>query len=321
MCIRDRLISLMALNVKPGDVVITPNYSFFATAGAAARMFAKLSFVDIDKETYNICPKALRAVLEKHKAKGDSIKAVIPVHLYGQCAEMEEILKICLEFNVPVIEDAAQAIGARLRIGSSEKSAGSVGLCGCFSFFPSKNLGCFGDGGLVSTNDDEFADKLETLRSHGSKPKYHHSIVGGNFRLDALQAAVLIEKLPYLDSWHTARQENAAYYNEKLKEVAAVRTPVSKVDDGFHIYNQYIISVTERRDELQSFLAEADIGTAIYYPIPFCRQKCFSDVQSDESELQNSIYASEHTLAIPIYPELTREMQDYVVSKIRGFYA
>ena len=312
------LVSLMALDVRPGDVVITPDYSFFATAGAVARLFAKPSFVDINPDSYNICPKGLRATLEKHKQNGDNVKAIIPVHLYGQCADMDEILSIAGEFDIPVIEDAAQAIGAKCRVGSEVKLSGSMGLAGCFSFFPSKNLGCFGDGGLVSTNDSEFAEKIKVLRDHGSKPRYHHSVIGGNFRLDALQAAVLSRKLPHLESWEKGRQKNAAFYNKNITN-EKIKKPVQVVEGDFHVYNQYIISISEKRDELQSYLTEAKIGTAIYYPIPFCKQTCFSEVGADESKLQNSIYASEHTLALPIYPELTEDMLGYVVEKLNSF--
>ena len=309
------LISLMAIEIKPDDIVITTPYSFFATAGVIVRLGAKPLFVDIDPNNYNLDPNKLEEVIKKQpKYKS---KCIIPVHLYGQCADMESILTLAGEYDIKTIEDAAQSIGAKYK----EKSAGTMGDMGCFSFFPSKNLGCFGDGGMVITNNDNLAEKLKILRVHGSKPKYYHSLVGGNFRLDALQAAVLIVKLKYLADWTKKRQQNASTYNqlfEKNKLVGLVQSPFVS-PENFHIYNQYVIRV-QRRDELQKFLKEQGIGTEIYYPVPFHLQPCFSYLGHREGDFPEAEKASKETLALPIYPELTFEQQEYVVMKIKEFY-
>jgi len=309
------LISLMSLDIKPDDIVITTPYSFFATAGVIVRLGAKPVFADIDPNTYNLDPDKLEGVLKKQpKYKS---KCIIPVHLYGQCADMDRISAQARKYNVKIIEDAAQSIGAK----DKEKSSGTMGDMGCFSFFPSKNLGCFGDGGMVITNNENLAEKIKILRVHGSKPKYYHSLVGGNFRLDALQAAVLIVKLKYLADWTKKRQQNASTYNqlfEKNKLVGLVRVPFVS-PENFHIYNQYIIRV-QRRDELLKFLKEQDIGTEIYYPVPFHLQPCFSPLGYREGDFPEAEKASKETMAIPIYPELTVEQQEYVVMKIKEFY-
>jgi len=309
------LISLMSLDIKPDDIVITTPYSFFATAGVIVRLGAKPVFVDIEPNTYNLDPDKLEEVLKKQpKYKS---KCIIPVHLYGQCADMDRISAQARKYNVKIIEDAAQSIGAK----DKEKSSGTMGDMGCFSFFPSKNLGCFGDGGMVITNNENLAEKIKILRVHGSKPKYYHSLVGGNFRLDALQAAVLIVKLKYLADWTKKRQQNASTYNqlfEKNKLVGLVRVPFVS-PENFHIYNQYIIRV-QRRDELLKFLKEQDIGTEIYYPVPFHLQPCFSPLGYREGDFPEAEKASKETMAIPIYPELTVEQQEYVVMKIKEFY-
>ncbi|PIV53731.1 MAG: transcriptional regulator, partial [Elusimicrobia bacterium CG02_land_8_20_14_3_00_37_13] len=308
-------ISLMSLDIKPDDIVITTPYSFFATAGVIVRLGAKPVFVDIEPNTYNLDPDKLEEVLKKQpKYKS---KCIIPVHLYGQCADMDRISAQARKYNVKIIEDAAQSIGAK----DKEKSSGTMGDMGCFSFFPSKNLGCFGDGGMVITNNENLAEKIKILRVHGSKPKYYHSLVGGNFRLDALQAAVLIVKLKYLADWTKKRQQNASTYNqlfEKNKLVGLVRVPFVS-PENFHIYNQYIIRV-QRRDELLKFLKEQDIGTEIYYPVPFHLQPCFSPLGYREGDFPEAEKASKETMAIPIYPELTVEQQEYVVMKIKEFY-
>jgi len=218
------LISLMALDIGPGDIVITTPFSFFATAGVIARLGATPAFVDIDPDTYNLSPDALRHWFGANKEKIDKVKAIIPVHLYGQCADMDPILEIAGEYNIPVIEDAAQAIGARYPSKAGIKKAGSMGTMGCFSFFPSKNLGAMGDGGMVVTNDAGINEKLNKLRNHGAKPKYYHALIGGNFRLDPIQAAILLVKLPHLDKWHSMRQKNAAYYDRNLN-IEGVKSP------------------------------------------------------------------------------------------------
>ena len=309
------LISLMSLDIKPDDIVITTPYSFFATAGVIVRLGAKPVFADIDPHTYNLNPDKLEEVLKKQPEYKS--KCIIPVHLYGQCADMDRISAQARKYNVKIIEDAAQSIGAK----DKEKSSGTMGDMGCFSFFPSKNLGCFGDGGMVITNNENLAEKIKILRVHGSKPKYYHSLVGGNFRLDALQAAVLIVKLKYLADWTKKRQQNASTYNqlfEKNKLVGLVRLPFVS-PENFHIYNQYVIGV-QRRDELQKFLKEQDIGTEIYYPVPFHLQPCFSLLGYREGDFPEAEKASRETLALPIYPELTVEQQEYVVMKIKEFY-
>ncbi|MBW2594673.1 MAG: DegT/DnrJ/EryC1/StrS family aminotransferase [Deltaproteobacteria bacterium] len=309
------LISLMTLDINPGDIVITTPFSFFATAGVIARLGATPVFVDIDPDTYNLSPDALRHWFRANREKIDRVKAIIPVHLYGQCADMDPILEIAGEHNIPVVEDAAQAIGARYPSKSGVKKAGSMGTLGCFSFFPSKNLGGMGDGGMVVTNDANIDEKLKKLRNHGANPKYYHELIGGNFRLDPIQAAILSVKLPHLDKWHSMRQENAAYY-DRILNIEGVETPTVAFKREYHIYNQYVISVMNQRDDLRKFLAENNIGTEIYYPIPFHEQECFKYLGYKSGDFPNSEYAAEHTIALPIYPELTTEMQDYVIRKI-----
>ena len=314
------LISLMALEIGPGDEVITTPYSFFSTAGVIVRVGAKPVFVDIDSLTYNIDPQKIE------KAVTSRTRAIIPVHLYGQCAEMDPILKIAEKYNLEVIEDAAQAIGAEYKDG---RRACSMGKLGCLSFFPSKNLGALGDGGMVVTNDEAFADRIRVLRVHGSKPKYYHKLIGGNFRLDELQAAVLNVKFNYLDSWTKQRQENANNYDalfgkSGLQKKGDVITPraIYRGDgnSGFHIYNQYVIRA-KRRDKLQNHLKQGGIGTEIYYPIPFHIQECFSYLGYKEGSFPESERAAKETLALPIYPGLTSDQQEYVVDSIRHFYS
>lgn len=313
------LISLMALDIQPGDIAITTPYSFFATAGVISRMNARPAFVDIDPDTYNMNPQALKKWLRENEDKTAKIKAIIPIHLYGQCADMDPILETAAEYGIPVIEDAAQAIGAQYPSKNGVKKAGNMGLTGCFSFFPSKNLGCIGDGGLVTTNDPDLAKKIRLLRNHGAEPKYYHSMIGGNFRLDAIQAAALLVKLPHLEEWHKMRRENASYYDGNLK-LESVKKPVIAFKREYHIYNQYIISVPECRDELKKFLVESGIGCEIYYPVPFHLQECFAYLGYKKGNFPESEYATDHTIALPIFPELTCEMQDYVIEKISEFY-
>jgi dTDP-4-amino-4,6-dideoxygalactose transaminase len=314
------LLALMAIGVGHGDEVITTPYSFFATAGAVARLGAKPVLVDIDPKTYNIDPAKIRGAITS------KTKAVIPVHLYGQCADMAPILDIAQRHNLKVIEDAAQAIGAEYRDG---RRAGSMGTVGCLSFFPSKNLGCLGDGGMVVTNDPDLAERMRVLRVHGGKPKYYHKVIGGNFRIDTIQAAVLNVKLNYLDDWTRRRQENARRYEtlfqqSGLVQKGKVRLPVPVYRDSgskhYHIYNQFVLRV-DKRDDLMAFLKQNGIGTEIYYPVPFHLQECFRHLGHKEGDFPESERAANETLAIPIYPELTGTQQEEVVTATDKFYA
>jgi dTDP-4-amino-4,6-dideoxygalactose transaminase len=305
------LVALMALEIKPGDEVITTPYSFFATAGSIARLGATPVFVDIDPQTYNIDPAKIEAKITPHT------RAIIPVHLYGQMAEMDSIMETARRHNLAVIEDAAQAIGAEYR----GRRAGSIGDLGCFSFFPSKNLGGFGDGGMVVTNDAALAERVRILRAHGSSPKYYHKFIGGNFRLDALQAAVLRVKLQYLDEWTAARQRNAAAYRRLFADRSGesqIRLPADSVD-GRHIYNQFVIRVP-RRDDLLAFLKSRQIGSAIYYPLPLHLQECFASLGYRPGDFPVSEAAARETLALPIYPELTETMLEQVTAAVVAFY-
>ena len=310
------LLSLMALDVGFGDKVITTPYTFFATAGSISRLGAYPVFVDIEPETYNLSPEKLSEYLEKMTPKS-KIKAIIPVHLFGQCADMDSILKIAQDNSIPVIEDAAQAIGSCYK----GRKAGSMGEIGCFSFFPSKNLGGFGDGGMVITDNEDLSEKLRILRVHGSKPKYHHKVIGCNSRLDTLQAAVLLVKLKYLDKWTARRRENADYYQKRFQDNDLTEfITLPRVRKGnFHIYNQFVIRA-KKRDELRIFLSQQGIGTEIYYPIPLHLQECYRNLEYKEGDFPESEKAARETLALPIYPELTTLQQDYIVDKIREFY-
>jgi len=307
------LIALMALDIGEGDEVITTPYSFFATAGVIARLGAKPVFVDIEPEYFNINPSKIEETIT------DKTKAIIPVHLYGQMADMNPIMEIAKKYDLYVIEDAAQAIGSKYYDG---RKAGSIGNIGCFSFFPSKNLGGFGDAGMVVTNDEKLAEKLVHLRVHGSAPKYYHKIVGGNFRIDALQAAVLSIKLDYLDQWTNKRQQNAETYNSLFQKSSLENSIVlPKTNKNyFHIFNQYILRTT-KRDELLKFLQFNNIGCEIYYPLPLSIQDCFSYLGYIEGDFPESEKASNETIAIPIYPELTEEQQQYIVEKFVEFYS
>jgi dTDP-4-amino-4,6-dideoxygalactose transaminase len=327
------LVSLMSLDIGPGDLVLTTPYSFFATMGAVLRVGAQPVFADIDPHTYNIDPEQIEIILQQDLQK--KIKAIIPVHLYGQCAEMEKIMAISARYGIPVIEDAAQAIGAEVPMDSDKTAwvkAGSLGIAGCFSFFPSKNLGGIGDGGMVVSHDAAFSRKTRLMRNHGAHPKYYHSLVGGNFRLDPIQAAVLRIKLKHLESWHALRMENARFYHSRFLDAGlvdqervtlpeAVYRKRAEDTDGkrnYHIYNQYVIRV-QRRDELRDWLSSKDIGTEIYYPLALHQQECVKNV-IDTPLLPHAEQAAAETLALPIYPELTQEMQDYVVASIMQFY-
>ena len=312
------IISLMAAEIGQDTIVITTPYTFFATAGAVARLGSRLVFADIDPETYNLSADALEKAIDNlSSADKEKLKAVIPVHLYGQCADMDSIGAIAKQHNLIVVEDAAQAIGSE----NQQRRAGSMGDFGCFSFFPSKNLGAFGDGGIVTTRSQALRDKLKILRGHGSSPKYYHKVIGGNFRLDALQAGIIAVKLKYLDQWTTARQANASNYRALFSTAGldgVVGLPVEA--QNRHIYNQFIIQVPEKRDELKTFLADAGIGTEIYYPVPMHLQECFKYLGCGPGDFPVSEHAATHTLALPIYPELTDDQQAYVVEKIKAFY-
>lgn len=320
------LLALMVLEVGPGDLVMTSNFSFFATAGVVARLNATPVFVDIDPQTFNIDPESLsRALAEMDAQTRKRVKAIIPVHLYGQCADMEAILKISREYNIPVIEDGAQAIGAECEIDGQKRSAGSSGGFGCFSFFPSKNLGGVGDGGIVTINNSEMADQLRLKRVHGGERKYYHRVIGGNFRLDPIQAAVIRVKLPHLNKWHSQRQDNAEHYNKLFAEKdlgGKVQLPFVGHSENLqnpHIYNQYVIKA-ERRDELQAFLAGNEIASEVYYPLPFHLQECFLHLGGKTGDFPVSEAAAAEVLALPIYPGMTKEMREIVVEQIANFY-
>ena len=318
------LIALMAEGIGPGDEVITSTYTFFATGGSIARTGARPVFVDIDPVTYNLDPKCVEARLTS------STKAIIPVHLYGQMADMDAIMEVAHARALVVIEDAAQAIGAE----SHGKRAGSIGRYGCFSFFPSKNLGGAGDGGMVVTNDAERAATLRRLRNHGSEPKYYHGVVGGNFRLDALQAAVISVKLRYLDAWTAARQANAERYDRLFKQTGVPcvdSSHLAKADPGDagllvlpskmagrHIFNQYVIRVP-RREALRGYLKEHNIGNEVYYPVPLHLQECFGYLGGKAGDCPHAERAAAETLALPVYPELRDEQAQEVVEAIASF--
>lgn len=314
------LVALMAIDLRPGDEVITPPYTFFATAGAISRLGGKPVFVDIDPRTYNLDPVRIEAALTPRT------RAIIPVHLYGQMADMDPIMELAERQGLYVIEDAAQAIGSEYH----GLRAGSIGHVACFSFFPSKNLGGVGDGGMVTTNDLGLADRVKLLRNHGYSPKYYNKVVGGNFRLDAIQAAVLRVKLRYLDQWTKARQRNAAVYRDLFGE-AGLTVTLDEFAGGSrgvvlpfespnvrHIYNQFVIR-SHRRGELITHLKEREIGTEIYYPVPMHLQECFADLGYGAGDFPASESAADQTLALPIYPELTSEMLAAVVDAIVEF--
>ena len=327
------LVCLMAIDLKPADEVITTPYTFFATAGAISRLGGKPVFVDIDPLTYNIDPNRIEAAITPRT------RSIMPVHLYGQMADMNPIMEIAQRHKLIVIEDAAQAIGSEYE----GRRAGSIGDFGCFSFFPSKNLGGFGDGGLVTAQDSELADRIKLLRNHGYRPKYYNKVIGGNFRLDAIQAAILRVKLKYLDEWTAARQRNANRYRDlfdkakltigpellqpsqgnltgasELPDVPGVVLPL-EAPNVRHIYNQFVIR-TSRRDQLMSHLKARKIGTEIYYPVPMHLQECFADLGHRPGDFPLSEHAANETFALPIYPELTEELQSSVVNAIADFF-
>lgn len=306
------LLALMALGVGPNDEVITTPYSFFATVSSITRLGATPVFVDIEPDTFNINPELIEEKIT------DRTKAIEPVHLFGQCVDMDAMLEIGRKHGIPIVEDAAQAIGSE----DKGKRAGSMGDIGCFSFYPSKNLGGMGDGGFVTTNDDDLAAKLKALRVHGSEERYYHKYVGLNSRLDGFQGAVLRVKLPHLDGWTDARNLNANRYRKLFTDAGldeVITVPIER-EDVRHIYNQFVIRVPERRDELRAFLTESEIGTDIYYPVPLHLQECFSCLGYQFGDLPVAESAAEDSLALPIYPELKPEMIDHVVSTIERFY-
>jgi dTDP-4-amino-4,6-dideoxygalactose transaminase len=306
------LLALMAFDIKEGDEVITTPYSFFSTASSITRLGAIPVFVDIDPFTYNF---DVSQIEEKITAR---TRAIMPVHLFGQCAEMDALIEISQRHNIPLIEDAAQAIGSE----DAGRRAGNIGAIGCFSFYPSKNLGAAGDGGMMTTNDAELAHKLNVLRVHGSEVKYYHKFVGLNSRLDAMQAAILRVKLPHLDAWSEGRKRNAETYKKLFVDAGLceqIGLPFER-ENVRHIYNQFTIRVAaEKRDALKHYLAENGVGTDIYYPVPLHLQECFAYLGYKEGDLPESEKAARETLALPIYPELTNEQQEYVVEKIREF--
>ncbi len=305
------LLALMALDIAPGDEIITTPFTFFATAGVIHRLSAVPVFVDIDAETFNIDPSKIEAAITP------KTKAILPVHLYGQCAEMDEIMAIAKKHGLKVVEDAAQAIGSEYK----GRRAGSMGDIGCFSFFPSKNLGAAGDGGIITTDDDELAKKLVMMRVHGGERAYYHNVVGGNFRIDALQAAVLRVKLKELDKWTAGRQKNAADYDRRLTEAGLVpdKAVLPPVKQSRHIFNQYVPRVKDR-DGLLEYLRSKNIGCAIYYPICLHLQECFAYLGGKPGDLPISEKAAEDVISIPIYPELTDEQRAYVIDAIAEFY-
>jgi dTDP-4-amino-4,6-dideoxygalactose transaminase len=298
------LAAMMALGIGPGDEVVTSTYSFFASAGCVSRLGATPRLVDIDPVTYNIDPAAVRAALTPRT------RAILPVHLYGLCADLDPMLSVAGEAGIPVIEDACQAIGATYK----GRQAGTIGHVGCFSFFPSKNLGGFGDGGLVTTNDEKLAHEIRLLRNHGAEPRYFHKRIGGNFRLDAIQAAVLRVKLPHLSSWTAGRRANADRYRRLFEQhgLASLVTLPVEPPGYFHIYNQFIVRVPDR-NRVRAYLTAQGIGTEIYYPVPFHLQECFASLGYAGGDFPEAEAAADSTLALPIYGELTEEQQDAVV--------
>jgi dTDP-4-amino-4,6-dideoxygalactose transaminase len=322
------LVALMALEIGAGDEVITTPFTFFATAGTIARTGARPTFCDIESDTFNLSPAAVLSFIERRCQTKDGklinkdtqgvIKAIMPVHLYGQVADIGPLVQIARRFNLKIIEDAAQAIGAE---DANKSRAGSFGDVGCLSFFPTKNLGAFGDAGACVVNDPALAERIEILRVHGGKPKYYHSFIGGNFRIDEIQAAVLAIKLKHLDAWSAARQRNARIYDREFEAAdlgKAVETPRA-VPGLRHIFNQYVLRV-RNRDQLRQHLMAAGVGTEIYYPVPLHLQECFEYLKHRKGDFPQSERAAEEAVALPIFPELTEEQLKYVVQCIADFY-
>jgi dTDP-4-amino-4,6-dideoxygalactose transaminase len=322
------LLALMALKIGPGDEVITSPFTFFATAGTIARAGARPVFCDIDPVSFNLSPAAVQGYIDRccvpdgerlmNRTTDGRITAIMPVHLFGQAADMDPLMQIARRYHLRVIEDAAQAIGTEYKNGVR---VGSIGDIGCFSFFPSKNLGAFGDAGLCTTNDPDLAETMRVLRVHGGKPKYFHALIGGNFRIDELQAAVLRVKLKYLDGWTQARQRNAGYYDRAFASAGLGNRLVTPqvAAGGRHIFNQYIVRA-ERRDALRKFLGEQRIGTEIYYPMPLHLQQCFAYLGYKSGDFPHSEQAAADTLALPIYPELTETQLGHVVASVAEFF-
>jgi dTDP-4-amino-4,6-dideoxygalactose transaminase len=321
------LLALMALEVGAGDEIITSPFTFFATAGTIARLGARPVFCDIDPVTFNLSPAAVQDFVERqcrvaagqliNRATGGRIKALMPVHLYGQSADMQPLMAIARAHGLKVVEDAAQAIGTEYQ----GTRVGCIGDIGCFSFFPSKNLGAFGDAGLCTTNDAQLAESMRVLRVHGGKPKYFHSVIGGNFRIDELQAAVLRVKLKYLDGWTEGRRRNAAFYDAAFAAAGLAGQVVTprNVGNGRHIFNQYVVRV-KNRDALKDFLTARGIGTEIYYPVPLHLQQCFAYLKHAAGDFPESERAAGETLALPIYPELAQSQLEAVVAAIAEFH-
>lgn len=319
------LVALMALDIGPGDEVITTPFTFFATGGAISRLGATPVFCDIEADTYNLDAAAVARFISTHcikdagqlrnKTSGRTVKAIVPVHLFGQVADMSAIMDLAKENQLYVVEDAAQAIGAETSDG---KRAGSVADIGCYSFFPSKNLGAFGDGGMCVTQSDELAEKLRVLRVHGGKPKYYHSMIGGNFRLDALQAAILSVKLKHLDSWTLGRQKNADRYDQLFAEQCPSITPPVRLSGGRHIFNQYTVRVADR-EGLRKHLGDRQIGSEVYYPVPLHRQQCFEYLGYKQGDFPISEEAAGSVISVPVYPEMSHAQQRYVVDGVVSF--
>jgi len=316
------LMALMALGIKRGDIVLTTPYSFFATAGVIARVGATPAFVDIEPDTYNLDPGALQAWFSRNPDRAVAVKAIMPVHLYGQAAKMEDLWAMACDRELPIIEDAAQAIDAAYPAAhvAEAQNAGAMGLAGCFSFYPTKNLGGIGEGGFITTNDVNLAETLRSLRNHGSSERYRHDRIGGNFRMDAVQAAALNVKLEHLDAWQEARRERAAYYDAGLAGLP-LTTPAIPYGRRFHTYHQYVIRVPEHRDALRDRLQKNGIGSAVFYPVPFHLQPCFEYLGYGPGDFPEAEAAADETLALPMYPELPREHQDTIIAAIGDFFA
>ncbi len=328
------LVSLMAMGIGHGDLVLTTPYTFFATVGSILRVGALPVFADIEPGGMNIDPERMADLLAENRRRGGRLKAIMPVHLFGQCADMRRIMELSEEYEVPVIEDAAQAIGSDCPFVDGDrvswKRAGSMGIAGCFSFFPSKNLGGIGDGGMVVTGDREFAERLRSLRNHGAQPKYHHARIGGNFRLDPIQACVLNIKLSHLEEWHEARRRNSDLYRQLFVAAGLAGDPVGLppalykdvpggATNNYHIYNQFVIRVPER-DRLRDFLKENNIDSEVYYPLCLHQQECLRIYGFAGLSYPVAEQAAPEALALPIYPELRLEQQEYIVATIAGFF-
>jgi len=317
------LVALMALDIGEGDIVITPAFSFFATAGVVARVGAQVAFVDIEAESFNVSADLLEQWFKENTELHPRVKAVVVVHLYGRCAEIEAICNVAAKFGVAVIEDAAQAFGSDCRKAAEIKKAGTVGLIGCFSFYPTKNLGALGDAGMLVTNNAAIADKVLLLRNHGAEKRYYHDFVGGNFRMDAFQGAALTVKLPKLNVWNEQRRQIASRYNTLLASLVSdnlIKTPLPLNLATAHCYHQYTIRVSRYRDELKEFLAGKGVGTDVFYPVPFHLQKCFSSLGYELGDFPQSELAAQSVLSLPMYPHLSEDSQDYVVSVIEEFF-